>query len=73
MQLLADALRPWREKYPEVQVVKDVRLFTPAQALIQRSTSAGLVVVGRGSRGGSGPVTRLLVRDSRCPVAVVPS
>ncbi|MED7827832.1 universal stress protein, partial [Streptomyces chiangmaiensis] len=73
VQLLADALRPWREKCPELHVLADVRLFTPAQALLQGSASAGLVVVGRGLRGGPGTVAPLLLRDARCPVAVVSS
>lgn len=73
VQLLADALRPWREKYPEVRVLEDVRLLPPAQALVQRSASAGLVVVGRQPGGGSGAVTQVLLRESLCPVAVVPA
>ncbi|MFF7452444.1 MULTISPECIES: universal stress protein [unclassified Streptomyces] len=72
-QLLSDGLRPWREKYPQVQVLEDVRLLPPAQALVRLSAGAGLVVVGRRPGGGSGAVTRVLVRESRCPVAVVPA
>jgi nucleotide-binding universal stress UspA family protein len=71
VQLLADTLRPWREKYPHVPVLEDVRLLPPAQALVQRSANAGLVVVGRQPGGGSGAVTRALLRDSLCPVAFV--
>jgi hypothetical protein len=73
VQQLADALRPWREKYPEVHVLEDVRLFAPAHALVERSTGAGLVVVGRRSESEPGTVARALSRDARCPVAVVPS
>lgn len=74
VQLLSDVLRPWREKYPEVPVLEDVRLLTPARALVQRSASAGLLVVGREPGADEpGPVTRVLLRESRCPVAVVPS
>ncbi|MDF3145443.1 MULTISPECIES: hypothetical protein [unclassified Streptomyces] len=40
MQLLAHALKSWREKYPEVRVLEDVRLFTPARALIQLCAGA---------------------------------
>ncbi|MER5942036.1 universal stress protein [Streptomyces sp. NPDC001928] len=72
VQLLADALRPWREKYPQVRVLEDVRLFTPAHALIQRSAGAELVVVGRGSGGEPGSTARELLRESVCPVAAVP-
>ncbi|MCX5336621.1 MULTISPECIES: universal stress protein [unclassified Streptomyces] len=71
VQLLADELRPWREKYPQVEVLEDVRLLPPAQALVRLSASAGLVVVGRRSDGGSGVVERVLLRESLCPVAVV--
>lgn len=73
VQLLSDVLRPWREKYPEVPVLEDVRLLTPARALVQRSASAGLLVVGRKSGAEPGPITRVILRESRCPVAVVPS
>ncbi len=54
-------------------MLEDVRLFTPAHALVQRPVSAGLVVVGRGARGEPGPVARALLREAVCPVAVVPS
>ncbi|MET7695905.1 universal stress protein [Streptomyces sp. NPDC005483] len=72
VQLLTDVLRPWREKYPEVRVVEDVRLFTPAQALVQLSANAALVVVGRSSGAEPGTVSRALLRAARCPVTVVP-
>ncbi|WP_405820565.1 universal stress protein [Streptomyces sp. NBC_01390] len=74
VQLLSDALRTWREKYPEVEVLEDVRLLTPVQALVRRSAGAGLVVVGRSGQGeGLGTVARGLVREARSPVAVVPA
>ncbi|MEU3792784.1 universal stress protein [Streptomyces fructofermentans] len=73
VQLLSDALRPWREQCPEVEVLEDVRLLTPVQALVRRSASSGLLVVGRREPGGLGSVARGLVHESRCPVAVVPS
>ncbi|MFJ5260080.1 universal stress protein [Streptomyces sp. NPDC088387] len=73
VQLLSDTLRPWREKYPEVAVLEDVRLLTPVQALVQRSASSGLLVVGRREPDGPGAVVRGLARESLCPVAVVPS
>lgn len=73
VQLLSDVLRSCREKYPEVAVLEDVRLLTPVQALVQRSASAGLLVVGRRDPTGPGAVVRGLVGESLCPVAVVPS
>ena len=73
VQLLSDTLRPWREKYPGVEVLEDVRALPPVHALVQLSANAGLVVVGRGVRGRLGERTRGLVAESLCPVAVVPS
>lgn len=73
VQLLADGLRPWREKYPQVHVLEDVRLLPPAQALVRLSAGAALVVVGRRSGGGWGAVTQVLLQESSCPVAVVPA
>jgi len=72
VQLLADVLRPWRAKYPEVRVLEDVVLLAPEHALIHRSASAALVVVGRRADSRAGSVARALLRDSECPVAVVP-
>jgi nucleotide-binding universal stress UspA family protein len=71
VQLLSDALRPWRRKYPEVDVLEDVLLFTPSEALAHASEGAELVVVARHS--GTSPTLRDLLGRSRCPVAVVPS
>ncbi|MET9793120.1 universal stress protein [Streptomyces canus] len=73
VQLLTDALRPWREKHSDVHVLEDVRLLPPAQALSRRSASAGLVVVGRGSQREPGPTLRALLTEALCPVAVVPT
>ncbi|MFJ6080412.1 universal stress protein [Streptomyces sp. NPDC092369] len=71
VQLLADALRPWRSKYPDVPVLEDVVLLPPAEALLNHSANAALVVVGARAGGGRGDVTTALLRDTTCPVAVV--
>ncbi|UXY25680.1 universal stress protein [Streptomyces sp. HUAS TT20] len=73
VQLLADALRPWRAKYPDVQVFQDVVLFTPSEALLHHSPHAALVVVGHRRGSAWGDTTRSLLRATTCPVAVVPS
>ncbi|MFF7051668.1 universal stress protein [Streptomyces griseorubiginosus] len=73
VHLLSGALRPWREKYPEVEVLEDVRLLSPVQALVRQSANAGLVVVGTRTRAAASATVRGLVARSRCPVAVVPS
>ncbi|WP_190191421.1 universal stress protein [Streptomyces minutiscleroticus] len=71
VRLLADALRPWREKYPTVPVLEDVVLLDPAEALIRRTGSSSLVVMGQPSRRAD-TVVEALLREVRCPVAVVP-
>ncbi|MFJ3672785.1 universal stress protein [Streptomyces sp. NPDC090106] len=73
VQTLRDALRPWRGDHPEVRVLEDVRLLAPARALVQRSARAGLVVVGRDGGRSPGTTVRALLRDARCPVAVIPA
>ncbi|MGQ5637840.1 MULTISPECIES: universal stress protein [unclassified Streptomyces] len=70
VQLLADALRPWRMKYPRVPVLEDVVLLDPVDALLHHAEDA-LVVVGRGCGREPGFVQALL-HKARCPVAIVP-
>jgi nucleotide-binding universal stress UspA family protein len=74
---LSDALRGWREKYPQVTVRMDVVLLHPAEALLNASRAADLLVVGRRTdpqmtEGRLGPVTHAVLHHARCPVAVVP-
>ncbi|MFF9809796.1 universal stress protein [Streptomyces coeruleorubidus] len=74
---LSDALRAWQEKYPRVTVHTDVVLLHPAEALLNASRSADLLVVGRradlsAAEGRLGPVTHAVLHHARCPVAVVP-
>ncbi|MBC9717385.1 universal stress protein [Streptomyces sp. TRM66268-LWL] len=71
-QCLADAMRPWRHKYPEVRVDEDIVLGAVAPALAQVCERADLLVVGR-SRTRLGSVVREVVARARGPVAVVPS
>ncbi|MFF4054940.1 universal stress protein [Streptomyces sp. NPDC001668] len=72
VQLLSDALRPWRGKFPDVRVLEDVRHLPPAEALALLSADAGLVVVGRSRTGEPGTVAREVLRAARGPVVVVP-
>ncbi|WP_330340232.1 universal stress protein [Streptomyces sp. NBC_00557] len=71
VQLLGDALRPWRVKYPRVPVLEDVVLLNPVEALIHHAEAAALLVVGRGASGTPG-VVQALLREAQCPVALVP-
>ncbi|MFI6369972.1 universal stress protein [Streptomyces sp. NPDC050546] len=74
---LSDALRAWQEKYPQVTVRTDVMLLHPAEALLNTSRGAELLVVGRRTdpqavEGRLGPVTHAVLHHTRCPVVVVP-
>ncbi|QOV33697.1 universal stress protein [Streptomyces ferrugineus] len=68
VQSLSDALRPWRGKYPDVDVLEDVVLLAPEVALAHASGNSGLVVIGR----HSGDTALALLPHALCPVAVVP-
>ncbi|WP_405718050.1 universal stress protein [Streptomyces sp. NBC_01537] len=75
--LLSDALRGWREKYPEVAVQPDARLLHPALALVTASSGADLLVIGRRTEprapeGRLGPVAHAVLHHAPCPVAIVP-
>ncbi|MET8468836.1 universal stress protein [Streptomyces sp. NPDC006422] len=73
---LADVLRSWRGKYPNVDVVELSRCGSPAQHLVDAAEEASLVVVGRRVRRASlgthiGPVTHAVLHHAAVPVAVV--
>ncbi|MGV9995345.1 universal stress protein [Streptomyces sp. NPDC003374] len=74
---LAEALRPWREKFPGVAVTAEAAIGRPGSHLVEASANAALVVVGRAARHASlgthiGPVTDAVLRQAASPVAVVP-
>ncbi|MFF4113516.1 universal stress protein [Streptomyces sp. NPDC001714] len=74
---LSKALRPWREKYPRVEVADGIGLESPAKAVVQAGEGAALLVVGRRERRHGlaphlGPVAQAAIHHGRCPVAVVP-
>jgi nucleotide-binding universal stress UspA family protein len=74
---LSQALRSWREKYPQVDVMDSIRLASPAKAVVRAAGDAALLVVGRrahrhGLAPHLGPVTQAAIHHGRCPVAVVP-
>jgi nucleotide-binding universal stress UspA family protein len=76
-ELAAAAAAPWGEKYPDVDYTVHVTTDSPAQALIDRSRNATLVVIGSrglGSVRGAlvGSVSAHVLRHAHSPVAVIP-
>ncbi|MEU0402592.1 universal stress protein [Streptomyces sp. NPDC006197] len=74
---LREALAPWRERYPDVQVSEHVELGSAGQVLLSVSGGAQLLVVGRRARRGAvgpriGSVAHAALHLAPCPVAVIP-
>ncbi|WP_055493909.1 universal stress protein [Streptomyces sp. TP-A0356] len=74
---LSQALRPWREKFPHVDVADTIALDSPAKAVVRAAEGAGMLVVGRRRHHAAlaprlGPVAQAAIHHARCPVAVVP-
>ncbi|WP_326651384.1 MULTISPECIES: universal stress protein [unclassified Streptomyces] len=74
---LADVLRPWRSKFPGVEVTEQALIGTAGSHLVNASRNAALVVVGRRNRrtrAGNhiGPVTHAVLHHAAAPVAVIP-
>lgn len=73
---LTDALRPWRRKFPGVEVIETSRCGSAAQVLVDASRDACLAVVGRRIRTSPlgthiGHVTHAVLHHVVAPVAVV--
>ncbi|MEU9480543.1 universal stress protein [Streptomyces sp. NPDC048191] len=74
--LLGKVLRPWKEKFPDVEVSEASRCGSAAQVLVNDSRDASLVVVGRRIRTSSfgariGHVAHAALHHIAAPVAVV--
>ncbi|MEU6476779.1 universal stress protein [Streptomyces sp. NPDC047017] len=74
---LAEALRPWRERFPHVPVVEHVEMGSAGQVLLATAGRAQLLVVGRRARRTAvgariGSVAHGVLHHAACPVAVVP-
>ncbi|MEU8557128.1 MULTISPECIES: universal stress protein [Streptomyces] len=75
-EALGEALLPWREKYPDVEVTETCRLGSPAEHLIDAARDASLIVVGRRIRRSPfgvhiGAVAHAVMHHATTPVAVV--
>ncbi|WP_406415975.1 universal stress protein [Streptomyces sp. NBC_00873] len=76
-KLLSQTLRPWRDRFPQVDVTDSTALVSPAKAVVRAAEGADLLVVGRrqhhrGLAPRLGPVAQAALHHARCPVAVVP-
>jgi nucleotide-binding universal stress UspA family protein len=75
---VAAQMAPWRQKYPDVEVLEDVVNGSPGRVLVGASARADLVILGRGNPQASGnnlwtgTVTHAVLNHAYCPVAVVP-
>ncbi|MFD4789111.1 universal stress protein [Streptomyces sp. NPDC058459] len=74
---LADALRPWRERFPGVPVAEHVEMGSAGQVLVSQAARAQLLVVGRRARriavgARIGSVAHGVLHHAGSPVAVVP-
>ncbi|WP_030543329.1 universal stress protein [Streptomyces albus] len=74
---LADAVAPWRERYPEVGIVEEVVRGSAGPGLIAAGAGTDLLVAGHRIRGKGrasplGHVTHAVLHHAPCPVAVVP-
>jgi nucleotide-binding universal stress UspA family protein len=76
LQALADCVRMWRGKFPDVDVREAVVHLAPAAVMIEASAGAELLVVGSRGRGGFrslllGSVSHAVLHHAHCPVAIV--
>ncbi|POG45694.1 hypothetical protein BV881_20695 [Streptomyces sp. ZL-24] len=75
---LENVLAPYRSHYPGLDLQGRVKRHQPAQALVDASRQAGLLVVGSHGRTGLkrlllGSVSGKVLHTALCPVAVVPA
>ena len=76
-EMLEARLQPWRDRYPDVEVVPRCVAETPRQALLDSARVAQLTVLGRHSGGrlrGTllGSTARGFLHHAEHPVAVIP-
>ncbi|MCX4849460.1 MULTISPECIES: universal stress protein [unclassified Streptomyces] len=74
---LAELTAGWREKYPQVEVVKEPVGGSASRTLVTASATAALTVIGRRRGGeslglGLSPVAQTTLTHALGPVAVVP-
>lgn len=75
-RLLTERLAGWQEKYPDVEIHRQLIRDRPRHVLLDASGTAQLVVVGCRGRGGFtgmvlGSTSQSLAQHAQCPVLVV--
>ncbi|MEN8654259.1 universal stress protein [Streptomyces sp. 21So2-11] len=73
---LEEMLRPWRDKFPSVNVEPQAIIGQAALQLLDASADAALVIVGRRVRSSAfgahiGPIAHAVLHHATAPVAVV--
>jgi nucleotide-binding universal stress UspA family protein len=76
--ILADALAPWRDKFPDVEVEAVAADGHTAEVLTGLSATARLLIVGTRGHGGFsglllGSVSQQLLHHAQCPVMIAHS
>lgn len=77
-ETLRKVLRPWRERYPAVEVVEQAAIGQPAHHLLEAAADADLVVIGRRTPSSKaspfriGHIAHAVLHHCPAPVAVVP-
>jgi nucleotide-binding universal stress UspA family protein len=74
---VAEVVAGWQEVYPDVTVLRSTTDGTPADACIEATAEASLVVIGHHhghsiSFARARPIALTVLRKAQCPVAVVP-
>ncbi|WP_324290796.1 universal stress protein [Streptomyces sp. H27-S2] len=75
-QMLDDMLMPWRLKFPDVRLEEKTFIGSAGRELVQATTGADLVVIGRRIRRSPmgthlGPVAHAVLHHTAAPVAVL--
>jgi nucleotide-binding universal stress UspA family protein len=75
--LVRNAVEPWREKYPQLQINEDAPLGHVAGTLCHRAANAQALVVGSRRAGAAqailtGSVTYGVLLHAQCPVITIP-
>lgn len=74
--VLAESLAGWQERFPDVEIRREIVTDRPERCLLERSERAQLLVVGSRGRGGFagmllGSTSQALLLSVACPIMIV--